>query len=100
EASRLRVAKRVFGERGRSGPAERRVRVREGGVGDEQRGEESTGNTRGIARIAAERRLLDPSSAGHDVPVGHPRLTVGVELSRVQPVEQLAEEIGIVVPDT
>jgi hypothetical protein len=47
-----------------------------------------------------ERRLLDLGCGGRDVRIRHPRLAPGVELSEVEPVEQLAEEIGMVSAHT
>ncbi len=69
----------------------------EGGVEAEQDGD---GPTSAVGRrdgLTVEGRLLDLGGGGRDLRVPHPGLALGVELSGVEPIEQLAEEIGVVL---
>jgi len=50
--------------------------------------------------LTVEGRLLDRSGGCRDLRIPHPGLALGVELSGIEPVEQLAEEIGIVPAHT
>ena len=72
----------------------------EGGVEAEQDGEDLPPAVGRRDGLTVEGRLLDRSGGGRDRRVRHPRLAVGVELGGVEPVEQLAEEIGIVLAHT
>ena len=72
----------------------------EGGVEAEQDGE---GLTPAVGRrdgLTVEGRLLDRGGGGRDLRIRHPGLALGVELGGVEPVEQLAEEIGVVLAHT
>ena len=50
--------------------------------------------------LTVEGRLLDLSGGGRNLRIRHPRLARGVELGGVEPIEQLAEEIGVVLAHT
>ena len=100
EAARLHVAQRVLGQGRRSRTAEQGVGVGESGVEAEQDGE---GQAPAVGRrhgLTVEGRPLDPGGDRRDLRIDHPRLALGEKLSAVEPVEQLAEEIGVVVAHT
>jgi hypothetical protein len=70
------------------------------GIEAEQDGE---GFTRAVGpdnRSPVKSRLLDLDSGGRDSRIRHPGLTLGVDLSGIEPIEQLAEEIGLVLAHT
>jgi hypothetical protein len=96
EAARLGVAERVLGQGGRGGSAEQRVGVGEGGVQAKQDGEVSCVRH----RLAGEHGLLDRGGGGCDRRVGHPCLALVVEPFDIEPVEPLAEEVGVVLRHT
>ena len=50
--------------------------------------------------LTVEGRLLDSSGGGRDLRIPHPGLALGVELGGVEPIEQLAEEIGVFLAHT
>ena len=100
EAARLGVAERVLGEGRRRGPAEQRVGVGEGGVEPEQDGEGLARAVRRRDRLAGDGRLLDLGGGGRDLGIRHPGLALGAEPGEVEPVEQLAEAVGVVLAHT
>ena len=82
---------------GGAGPPRQRVGVGERGVEAEQAGEGGA-RRRAYAGLTIERGLLDLGGRrGLQLPIGSQRLAFGVELGGVEPVEQLAEEIGVVL---
>jgi len=95
EAARLRVAERVLGEGGRGGCAVERAGVGERDVEPQQDGEGLTpaGGRRNGLTVADS--LLDRGGDAGNLRIRHPGLALGVELSGVEPIEQLAEEIGV-----
>ena len=100
EAARFRVAERVFGEGGRSGFAGHGVGVGEGGIEAEQDGEDPAPAGGGRYGPAVEGGLLDLSGDGRNPCVPHPCLAGGVELGGLEPIEQVAEEVGVVLAHT
>jgi hypothetical protein len=74
--------------------------VGEGGI---ESGQDREGLPPAVGRrdgLAGERRLLDRCGGGRDLRIHQPRLAVGVELRGVEPIEQLAEEVGVVLAHT
>ena len=66
-----------------------------GGVEAEQHGERLTPALGRPDGVTVEGRLLDPGGGGRDLLVSHPGLALGVEFGSVEPIEQLAEEVGV-----
>ena len=74
--------------------------VAKGGVEPQQDGE---GLTPAVGRRngpTVEGRLLDPSDGGRNLRIPQPGLALGAEFGGVEPIEQLADEIGVVFAHT
>ena len=74
--------------------------MREGRVEAEQ---DREGLTPALGRrhgLTVKGRLLDRGGGGHDLPIRHPGPALGVELGGVEPIECLAEAVGVVLAHT
>jgi hypothetical protein len=74
--------------------------VAEGAVEAEDGGERSTSARGDRNALTVESCLLDLGGGDRNVRVHQPVLARGVELPGIEPIEQLAEEVGVVLTHT
>ena len=74
--------------------------MREGGVEAEQDGEGLTPSLRRCHELFVEGRSLDLCGNRGDLRIPNPAPALGVEFPGVEPIEQLAKEIGVICGHT
>ena len=100
KATGLRIAERVLGQGARGDSAGQRVRMGESCIEAEQGGEGLPSIPGSRDGPAGQGRLLDRGGVGHDLRVPHPGLPLGAKPGRVEPIEELAEKVGVVLAHT